>query len=137
MSDKRSERLRKRRNRSEENTRARASIQQTDDADPDESNPQPESTDTAAPDSEEETADSGDGSIKDEQVGTYMYLPQEQAKGLKRQYNVLKAEYEFEFDAEFEKNRHFYPLVVKFGREHLEGLDALEIQDRLEEIQRD
>ena len=73
-------------------------------------------------------------SIKDEQVGTYMYLPEFQTKELRRLYNVLKAEYEFKYDDEFEKNRHFYPLVVQYGLDGLDGLDTSEIRSQLEQL---
>jgi hypothetical protein len=63
-----------------------------------------------------------------------MYLPKSQTKALRRQYNILKAKYEFEYEEEFEKNRHFYALVVQYGLDSLEGLDASDIQTRLEEI---
>jgi len=63
-----------------------------------------------------------------------MYLPETQTKELRRLYNVLKAEYEFEYDDDFEKNRHFYPLVVRYGIEQLDELSASEIRARLEEI---
>ena len=56
-----------------------------------------------------------------------MYLPESQKKDLERLYNVLKAEYEYEYDLEFEKNRHFYPLVIEQGLDGLDGLDASEI----------
>lgn len=39
-----------------------------------------------------------------------MHLPERVKKNLDRQYQLLKAEYEYEFDTEFEKNRHFYRL---------------------------
>lgn len=70
--------------------------------------------------------------VKSEQVGTYMYLPEGQKKELERLYNVLKAEYEYEYDTDFEKNRHFYPLVVQYGLESLDGLDASEVRERLD-----
>lgn len=70
--------------------------------------------------------------VKEEQVGTYMYLLESQKKEIDRLYNVLKAEYEFEYENELEKNRHFYPLLVQYGLESLDGLDASEIKDRLE-----
>jgi hypothetical protein len=73
-------------------------------------------------------------SIKEEQIGTYMYLPESQTKEMRRLYNVLKAEYEFEYDEEFQKNRHFYPLVVQHGLDGLDGLDASEIRNRLEKV---
>jgi hypothetical protein len=63
-----------------------------------------------------------------------MYLPESQTKEMRRLYNVLKAEYEFKFDDEFQKNRHFYPLVIQYGLDSLDGLDAPEIRAHLEEI---
>jgi hypothetical protein len=114
MSDDRAERLRQSRNRAKERA------QDTDG----------ETTEAGA----EQSADSdkpSKASVKDERVGTYMYLPEGQQKELSRLYNVLKAEYEYEYDTEFEKNRHFYPLVIEFGISDLDGLDASDIQDRL------
>lgn len=73
-------------------------------------------------------------SIKEEQIGTYMYLPEFQTKELRRLYNVLKAEYEFEHDEEFEKNRHFYPLVVQYGLDTLNGMSTSEIRSHLEQL---
>lgn len=73
-------------------------------------------------------------SIKEEQIGTYMYLPEFQTKELRRLYNVLKAEYEFEYDEEFEKNRHFYPLVVQYGLDDLNGMNTSKIRSRLEQL---
>lgn len=63
-----------------------------------------------------------------------MYLPEFQTKELRRLYNVLKAEYEFEYDEEFEKNRHFYPLVVQYGVTELDELETSEIRARLEQL---
>lgn len=81
------------------------------------------------PSEQDETAEGG--GVKSEQVGTYMYLPKDQKKELERLYNMLKAEYEYAYDADFEKNRHYYPLVVQYGVESLDGLDASEIRERL------
>ena len=97
-------------------------------------------TDTASPADTSETvetttAEPGDtATIKDEQVGTYMYIPESQKRELQRCYNVLKAEYEYEYDTPFEKNRHFYPLLIQYGLEELDGLDATEIQTRLDSL---
>ncbi len=84
--------------------------------------------------SEPDETNVDDGSVKEEQVGTYMYLPKSQKKDLERLYNILKAEYEYEYDEEFEKNRAFYPLVVKYGLDSLEGLDASDIRERLDSL---
>lgn len=71
------------------------------------------------------------GAVKDERTGVYMYLTEEQKKQIERLYNVLKADYEFEFDENFEKNRDFYSLLVQEGLDSLDGLDAQDIKDRL------
>jgi hypothetical protein len=95
-----------------------------------------EASKPSKPDKQSEPDKSGadDRSVKEEQVGTYMYLPKSQKKELERLYNVVKAEYEYEYDEEFEKNRAFYPLVVKYGFDSLEGLDASEIRERLDSL---
>lgn len=130
MTDDRSERLRKRRKRSTENLES-------------ERQPPLSSEDRGTeeqPDSSNETSDGPESgvddsvSIKEEQIGTYMYLPEFQTKELRRLYNVLKAEYEFEYDEEFEKNRHFYPLVIQYGLDNLNGVDTSEIRSRLEQL---
>lgn len=136
MTDDRSERLRKRRKQS---TQRADGHQQSETTTP--------GTEPAAPDSEADDTTDGDAvtddadeegedtnSIKENQVGTYMYLPESQTKNLRRLYNVLKAEYEYKYDEEFQKNRHFYPLVIEYGLDGLDGLDASEIQTRLQEI---
>ena len=70
-------------------------------------------------------------SVKDEQVGTYMYLPEWQKREIERVYGLLSTEYEYRFDEEFEKNRHFYPLLVAHGLDELDGLDAEAVRERL------
>lgn len=81
------------------------------------------------------TVDDGStGSVKEEQVGTYMYLPESQKRELSRVFNVTKAEYEYEYEQEFEKNRHFYPLLVQFGVETLDDASASEIRDLLADL---
>jgi len=134
MTDDRSERLRRRRKQSKGATGT------------DESRVVGTAPDSSATDGESESGSDSDSaddrsgsdyesvSIKEEQIGTYMYLPESQRKELRRLYNVLKAEYEFEYDDEFEKNRHFYPLVVQFGLDGLDGLEASEIRDSLDEL---
>ncbi len=65
-----------------------------------------------------------------------MYLPKRQKKEIERAYTVLKAEYEYEYDADFEKNRHFFPLLVQRGLDGLDGLDVSEVRDQLSEFDR-
>jgi hypothetical protein len=135
MSDDRSERLRQRRKESQERVRESGSSEASETA---EASEPAEPSKPSKPDKPDETSDAegdvDDSSVKEEQVGTYMYLPQSQKKELERLYNMLKAEYEYEYDEEFEKNRAFYPLVVKYGFECLDGLDASEIRERLDSL---
>ncbi|WP_277543483.1 hypothetical protein [Haloarcula laminariae] len=129
MSDDRSERLRQRRKQSQERAREGGDSEASETAEAS------EPSKPSKPDKADNTeADVDDSSVKEEQVGTYMYLPQSQKKELERLYNMLKAEYEYEYDEEFEKNRAFYPLVVKYGFESLDGLDASEIRERLDSL---
>jgi hypothetical protein len=135
MSDDRSERLRQRRNQSQERPQQSDSSDVDSPSEPDNSSEQSEPSEPSKPSKlDESTPDDTDSSVKEEQVGTYMYLPKSQKKELERLYNVLKAEYEYEYDEEFEKNRQFYPLVVQYGFESLDGLDASEKRERLETI---
>ena len=131
MSDDRSERLRQRRKQSQERARDGSDDEPGDSSERDE---QSEPSATTEPDEGAETEAADDSSVKEEQVGTYMYLPQSQKKELERLYNVLKAEYEYEYDDQFEKNRAFYPLVVKHGFESLDSMDISEVRESLEKI---
>jgi len=126
MSDDRSERLRQRRKRSTAQPGNRGST----DAESAHNSSKPD--ERSEPTSSSETGT--ESSVKEEQIGTYMYLPESQTKELRRQYNMLKAEYEFEYDEEFQKNRHFYPLVVQYGLESLEDMSASEIRESLQQI---
>jgi hypothetical protein len=75
-------------------------------------------------------------SVKEEQVGTYMYLPESQKKEVERRYTVLKAEFEYEFERDFEKNRHFFPLLVEHGLSGLDEADAEDVRGMLESLDR-
>ncbi|RLM34415.1 hypothetical protein [Haloarcula sp. Atlit-120R] len=136
MSDDRSERLRQRRKQSHERAQDVSESKTDEPAETDKSSKlsKPDKQSEPSEPSEPDETDVDDGSVKEEQVGTYMYLPKSQKKDLERLYNILKAEYEYEYDEEFEKNRAFYPLVVKYGLESLEGLDASEIRERLDSL---
>lgn len=119
MTDDRSERLRRRRKRSTAQTTAGGHA-------PESISDQASATQSGKNDKE--------ASVKERQTGTYMYLPDGQVKDLRRVYNVLKAEYEYEYDESFEKNRHFYPLVVQLGLDQLQDMDAATVRDRLEDL---
>jgi hypothetical protein len=75
-------------------------------------------------------------SVKEEQVGTYMYLPESQKKEVEHRYTVLKAEFEYEFGRDFEKNRHFFPLLVEHGLSGLDDADADDVREMLESLDR-
>lgn len=129
MSDDRADRLRQTRNRAKQKaTTTEATDDETDNND---AAVKAESPPNEQSDSTEQG--NASSSVKKDQVGTYMYLPEQQHQELSRQFNLLKAEYEYEF-GEFEKNRHFYPLVVQYGLDHLAGLDASEIKTLLEQL---
>jgi hypothetical protein len=130
MTDDRSERLRKRRRESAKQAEQQHQSETTTDA---ETSSEQHQTDGDQADADENSGTTS--SIKDNQVGTYMYLPETQTKDLRRVYNVLKAEYEFKFDTEFEKNRHFYPLVIQYGLDSLDGMDASAIREKLHELE--
>lgn len=128
--DDRSERLRKRRKQSNRK-RSRA------EAGRDRSEEELQKTSNGHEADEDESEEESGGqttSVKEERTGTYMYLPDSQLKDLKRLYNVLKAEYEFEYDESFEKNRHFYPLVVQHGLDGLEEMDVSDVRESLESV---
>lgn len=96
-----------------------------------------ESTETVdeAAETEDESDDNGEsGSVKTERVGTYMYLPESQKRELERVYGTLKVQYEYEFDEEFEKNRHFFPAVVRHGLDTLDGMDAEAVRTLVEDL---
>ena len=132
--DDRSERLRKRRKQS---NRKRTRSETERDTSERELRTTSNGNEADGEESEDESGEqSQTTSVKKERTGTYMYLPESQTKDLRRLYNVLKAEYEFKYDEEFEKNRHFYPLVIQHGLESLDGLDASEIRERLESLPR-
>lgn len=122
MSNDRSERLRQRRRQSREK------------GEPDETDKQPEPSKPSEIDEPDKTGEQSDLSVKDERVGTYMYLTEEQKKDVNYLFRTLQAEYEREFGEEFEKNRHFYPLVVKYGLDSLDSLDVSEVRERLDEL---
>jgi len=117
----RADRLRERRKKSKEAVQATA----------DERDEQSKQSQTSKP---SKTGETDKTTVKDEQVGTYLYLPEAQKQEMGLQYKILSAEYEREFGEELEKNRHFYPLVVQHGLDRLHGLDGSDIRELLEQL---
>jgi len=93
-----------------------------------------ETSQPSKPSQTDEISKTSKPSVKEERVGTYMYLTESQKKEIDHLYNVLKTDFEYEYDIEFEKNRHFFPLVVQYGLEDLDKLDASDIKNRLDSI---
>lgn len=62
-----------------------------------------------------------------------MYLPEGLLDELSLQFDELAIKYKREHGVELEKNRHFYPALVKAG---LEGKDVEEVLDELEIVER-
>jgi len=119
----RSERLRRRRQSSKDRASERA--------EPSESS---KASKPSKPSERDEPSEPSKTSVKEEQVGTYMYLPESQKKTIDRLYVRMSADYELEFDEDLEKNRHFFPLLVEYGLDGLDGLDASEVRDRLDDL---
>lgn len=127
----RAERLRERRNRTRERPRGTEGDEQ---AETDETADQAEQTQPSKPSERSEPSKPDKESVKDEQVGTYMYLPEDQADELTYQFDRLKAEYRRETGEELQKNRHFYPLVVQHGLESLDDWDGSDIKEKVDEL---
>jgi hypothetical protein len=137
MADDRSERLRQRRREVRERDKPDEPAESDETAEPSEmSKPSKlsERDETDEPAEMDKPTDSDEGSVKDEQVGTYMYLRPSQKRELDKLYKLLSAEYEYEFDEDFEKNRHFYPLVIEHGIAELDGSNAEELRELIEEL---
>ena len=85
--------------------------------------------------SPESAADDDPSSVKDDHVGTYMYLPEDLKRELDFAFRELSLEYERAFEESFEKNRHFYPLVIRAGLDRVDELDETEIRERINELE--
>jgi hypothetical protein len=123
MSDDRADRLsRRRKDRS----------QSRDDASPDNTFKADNTDNTSDTDNTDNASNVG---TLDENTKTQMmHLPEEQHKRLMHLYTRMKADYEFEFDDEFEKNRHYFPLVLQYGLDQFEERDTAEIRQDLVEF---
>ena len=66
-----------------------------------------------------------------------MHLPEGQHKRLHHIYTRMKADYEYEYDEAFEMNRHYFPLVLRYGLEQFEERNAEDIRQDLAELGED
>lgn len=128
MSDDRSSRLRERRNKA----RGRAANASEDSETGEDKLSKPD--EASKPAETDEADELSEQSVKEEQVGTYMYLPQSQKREIERTYDLLKADFEYEFGESFEKNRHFFPLLIQHGLDGLDELDASDVKELLSEL---
>ncbi|MFC6769910.1 hypothetical protein [Natrinema soli] len=130
MSDDRVDRLRDKRNKSKERARAQQS-KSSETSRPAHTGETGEPEQIGEPDDTDESDETDSERVKDEQVGTYFYLPEGQRDDLRYRYKMLSAEYEREFGEELEKNQHFYPLLVEYGLDGLDSADAQDVRDML------
>lgn len=63
-----------------------------------------------------------------------MHLPESQHKRLHHLYNRMKADYEYEFDDDYEMNRHYFPLVLQYGLDQFEDRSVEEIRQDLSDF---
>lgn len=73
-------------------------------------------------------------SVKEDRPAQMMYLPESMQREMNRQFGILETEYEYEFSEDFEKNRHYFPLLIKAGLESLDGLDIEEVKDKIDDF---
>jgi len=71
-------------------------------------------------------------SVKEDRPAQMMYLPESMQREMNRQFGMIETEYEYEFSENFEKNRHYFPLLIKAGLDSLDGLDIKDIKDKLD-----
>lgn len=62
------------------------------------------------------------------------YAPQSRKQAVDRLSNVWKVDYEDEFDAPTEKDREFFSLVIQYGLDEGDSLEASEIRSRSEAL---
>jgi len=74
-------------------------------------------------------------SVKEDRPAQMMYLPESMQREMNRQFGMLETEFEYEFGEDFEKNRHYFPLIVKAGLDSLDELDVQEIKDKIDNLE--
>lgn len=112
----------------EMSSRLASRFDDTDKGGPDDSNEQAETENeskTSKPSKIEEMIESEQKSVKD-RPSVLMYLPEELHGDLDIRFDELNAQHKREYGEALEKNRDYYPAVIKAG---LEGKDIKEILD--------
>jgi len=137
MSDDRASRLRDRRRRTKEKLDTSDNPDNPDKIDetnkPDNTS-KPSKSDTPTDSTETKSGEpSGSStSVKADRPAQMMYLPEEMKREMDRQFGILETEYEYEFGDDFEKNRHYFPLLVQAGLDSLDELDVQDIKDKID-----
>ena len=100
-----------------------------------------ETVNTVSTDKTDNTDQPGNTSDTSESVGLtetkktqVMHLSETDHKELHRVYQELQMDYEYEFEGDFELNRHFFPLLLRHGLPALRDFDAEEIREKLVEL---
>jgi flagellar biosynthesis GTPase FlhF len=84
---------------------------------------------SAEPSEQSETDESDQASVREEYTGVYMYLPEDLRDELNLRFDELNLQYKREYGTSLEKNRDFYPAVIRAaleGREIDDVLDGLQ-----------
>lgn len=118
---------------SDEHSEASKPSKQSEQEKPSEPDEQGERSEPSEPSESGETGEASE-SIKNELVGTYMYLPEPLKEDINRYYSKISGEYEFEYGEDFEKNRHYYQLVARHGFETIREADIEEIREMVNNL---
>ena len=138
MSDDRASRLRDRRRRTKEKLDTSDNPDNIDKTNKPDNTSKPSKSDTPTDTDETSSRESSkeSTSVKADRPAQMMYLPEEMKREMDRQFGILETEYKYEFGDDFEKNRHYFPLLVQAGLDSLDELDVQDIKDRVDEIDR-
>jgi len=112
----------------EMSSRLASRFDDTDKREPDDANEQAETENkskTSKRSKTEQTEESKQKSVKD-RPSVLMYLPEDLHSDLDIRFDELNAQYKREHGEALEKNRDYYPSVIKAG---LEGEDIKEVLD--------
>ena len=72
--------------------------------------------------------------VKKDWNATTIYLPDDLNQAMTTAYKRADLELSAEFDYSIKKTRHYYPLLIALGMEQLEGMEANEVMEALEEM---
>jgi len=84
-----------------------------------------ETSETAEQSESAERSETNKSSVKDEMVGTYMYLPEELKNELDLRFGELSLKHKREHGEPLEKNRDFYPAMVRAALDNEEVLEEM------------